>query len=186
MLAYHCNLLYIFRFCHDNIVTCSRDGSAIIWIPRSRRSHVSSLNKITIESCYILFLEDILLHFVIQKYFGHLCGMCSFIFFPCQICKSFSSLFLFQGKVGRWTRAYHLKVPPPPLPPQPPRGGPRQRFLPTPRGVNMIVWSLDNRFVLAAIMGNVLAKRRSCTQIYMVYLHSKMMAPCTQISQGGT
>ncbi|XP_075639920.1 uncharacterized protein LOC142611701 isoform X1 [Castanea sativa] len=82
-------------FCHDNIVTCSRDGSAIIWVPRPRRSH---------------------------------------------------------GKVGRWTRAYHLKVPPPPLPPQPPRGGPRQRFLPTPRGVNMIVWSLDNRFVLAAIM----------------------------------
>ncbi|VVA25341.1 PREDICTED: bromodomain and WD [Prunus dulcis] len=82
-------------FCHNNIVTCSRDGSAIIWVPRSHRSH---------------------------------------------------------GKVGRWTRAYHLKVPPPPLPPQPPRGGPRQRFLPTPRGVNMIVWSLDNRFVLAAIM----------------------------------
>ncbi|KAG5555237.1 hypothetical protein RHGRI_012690 [Rhododendron griersonianum] len=80
---------------HDNIVTCSRDGSAIIWIPRSRRSH---------------------------------------------------------GKAGRWTRAYHLKVPPPPMPPQPPRGGPRQRILPTPRGVNMIVWSLDNRFVLAAIM----------------------------------
>ncbi|KAG0501737.1 hypothetical protein HPP92_001809 [Vanilla planifolia] len=83
-------------FTHDNIVTCSRDGSAIIWIPRSRRSH---------------------------------------------------------GKAGRWTRAYHLKVPPPPMPPQPPRGGPRQRFQPTPRGVNMIVWSLDNRFVLAAIMG---------------------------------
>ncbi|XP_010259313.1 PREDICTED: bromodomain and WD repeat-containing protein 1 [Nelumbo nucifera] len=82
-------------FSHDNIVTCSRDGSAIIWVPRSRRSH---------------------------------------------------------GKAGRWTRAYHLKVPPPPMPPQPPRGGPRQRFLPTPRGVNMIVWSLDNRFVLAAIM----------------------------------
>lgn len=67
------------------------------------------------------------------------------------------SLFLFQGKVGRWTRAYHLKVPPPPMPPQPPRGGPRQRILPTPRGVNMIVWSLDNRFVLAAIMGMLLA-----------------------------
>ncbi|CAA6673220.1 unnamed protein product [Spirodela intermedia] len=82
-------------FTHDNIVTCSRDGSAIIWIPRSRRSH---------------------------------------------------------GKVGRWTRAYHLRVPPPPVPPQPPRGGPRQRLQPTPRGVNMIVWSLDNRFVLAAIM----------------------------------
>lgn len=61
-----------------------------------------------------------------------------------------------QGKVGRWIRAYHLKVPPPPMPPQPPRGGPRQRFLPTPRGVNMIVWSLDNRFVLAAIMGMLL------------------------------
>ncbi|CAN8265504.1 unnamed protein product [Cochlearia groenlandica] len=82
-------------FCHDNIVTCSRDGSAIIWIPRSRRSH---------------------------------------------------------GKSYRWTRAYHLKVPPSPMPPQPPRGGPRQRILPTPRGVNMIAWSLDNRFVLAAIM----------------------------------
>jgi PH-interacting protein len=37
--------------------------------------------------------------------------------------------------------------------PQVPRGGPRQRYQPTPRGVNMIVWSLDNRFVLAAIMG---------------------------------
>ncbi|KAK4406935.1 Bromodomain and WD repeat-containing protein 1 [Sesamum angolense] len=49
-------------FNHDNIVTCSRDGSAIIWVPRSRRYH---------------------------------------------------------GKVGRWVRAYHLKVPPPPMPPQP-------------------------------------------------------------------
>ncbi|XP_074316032.1 uncharacterized protein LOC141652459 [Silene latifolia] len=82
-------------FTHDNIVTCSRDGSAIIWGSRSRRSH---------------------------------------------------------GKIGRWTKAYHLKVPSPPLPPQPPRGGPRRRILPTPRGVNMIMWSLDNRFVLAAIM----------------------------------
>ncbi|GKG06837.1 PH-interacting protein, partial [Tanacetum coccineum] len=82
---------------YDNIVTCSRDGSAIIWITKSRKSH---------------------------------------------------------GKAGRWIRAYHLKVPPPPMPPQPRRGGPRQRFLPTPRGVNMIVWSLDNRFVLAAIMDN--------------------------------
>ena len=60
---------------------------------------------------------------------------------------------LFQVKAARWTQAYHLKVPPPPMPPQPPRGGPRQRILPTPRGVSMIVWSLDNRFVLAAIMG---------------------------------
>ncbi|KAL6505075.1 hypothetical protein OROGR_024892 [Orobanche gracilis] len=61
---------------------------------------------------------------------------------------------LYHGKVGRWVKAYHLKVPPPPMPPQPTRGGPRQRYLPTPRGVNMIVWSLDNRFVLAAIMDN--------------------------------
>ncbi|XP_042411336.1 bromodomain and WD repeat-containing protein 1-like isoform X1 [Zingiber officinale] len=81
-------------FTHDHLVTCSRDGSAIIWVPRSRRSH---------------------------------------------------------GKVGRWTRAYHLRVPMPPMPAQP-RGGPRQRYQPTPRGVNMIVWSLDNRYVLAAIM----------------------------------
>ncbi|XP_055818057.1 uncharacterized protein LOC129887122 isoform X1 [Solanum dulcamara] len=84
-------------FSHDNIVTCSRDGSAIIWTPKPRKSS--------------------------------------------------------HGKLGRsWGKAYHLKVPPPPMPPQPPRGGPRQRFRPTPRGVNMIVWSLDNRFVLAAIM----------------------------------
>eukprot|EP00257_Ricinus_communis_P025733 XP_025013147.1 bromodomain and WD repeat-containing protein 1 [Ricinus communis] len=82
-------------FSHDNIVTCSRDGSAMIWVPKSRRSH---------------------------------------------------------GKAGRWTRLYQLKIPAPPVPPQPPRGGPRQRILPTPRGVNMIIWSLDNRFVLAAVM----------------------------------
>lgn len=82
-------------FSHDSIVTCSRDGSAIIWIPKSRRSH---------------------------------------------------------SKIVRWVQSYHLKVPPPPMPAQPPRGGPRQRLLTTPRGVNMIVWSLDDRFVLAAIM----------------------------------
>jgi PH-interacting protein len=83
-------------FGHASIVTCSRDGSAIIWTPRPRKYH---------------------------------------------------------GKVGRWVKAYHLRVPPPPMPPPAPRGnGPRQRLLPTPRGVNMIVWSLDNRFVLAAIM----------------------------------
>lgn len=83
----------------DSIVTCSRDGSAIIWICKSRRK---------------------------------------------------------TARYSHWSKAYHLRVPPPPMPPHPPRGGgPRQRFLPTPRGVNMIVWSLDNRFVLAAIMGYV-------------------------------
>ncbi|CAL9209677.1 unnamed protein product, partial [Musa hybrid cultivar] len=30
-------------FTHDNLVTCSRDGSAIIWIPRSRQSHVRQI-----------------------------------------------------------------------------------------------------------------------------------------------
>jgi hypothetical protein len=54
------------------------------------------------------------------------------------------------------------------MPPQPPRGGPRQRILPTPRGVNMIVWSLDNRFVLAAIMGIVyFTDKYSCTHSWM-------------------
>lgn len=48
------------------------------------------------------------------------------------------------------------------MPPQPPRGGPRQRLLPTPRGVNMIVWSLDNRFVLAAIMGKIVWSLNNC------------------------
>lgn len=76
----------------------------------------------------------------------------------------------FQGKVGRWIRAYHLKVPPPPLPPQPPRGGPRKRLLPTPRGVNMIVWSLDNRFVLAAIMGNVLVQINRYNGVLWCYM----------------
>ncbi|KAI5067562.1 hypothetical protein GOP47_0018090 [Adiantum capillus-veneris] len=80
----------------DSIVTCSRDGSAIIWICKPRKK---------------------------------------------------------TARYSHWSKAYHLRVPPPPMPPHPPRGGgPRQRFLPTPRGVNMIVWSLDNRFVLAAIM----------------------------------
>ncbi|KAL9299483.1 hypothetical protein AtEden1_Chr2g0233011 [Arabidopsis thaliana] len=36
------------RFSYDNIVTCSSDGSAIIWIPRSRSSPVTSdFDKIT-------------------------------------------------------------------------------------------------------------------------------------------
>nr|GEW41842.1 bromodomain and WD repeat-containing protein 3 isoform X1 [Tanacetum cinerariifolium] len=52
-------------FTHDNIVTCSRDGSAIIWVPKSLRSH---------------------------------------------------------GRIGQWTRAYHLKVPLPLMPPQQPIG----------------------------------------------------------------
>jgi hypothetical protein len=60
------------------------------------------------------------------------------------------------------------------MPPQPPRpGGPRQRLLPTPRGVNMIVWSLDNRFVLAAIMG----KFDVC---YLVYLISTYISALAQ------
>ncbi|KAK1291482.1 hypothetical protein QJS10_CPB17g00905 [Acorus calamus] len=32
-----------FRFSHDNIITCSRDGSAIIWVPRFRKSHFVSI-----------------------------------------------------------------------------------------------------------------------------------------------
>jgi len=76
--------------------------------------------------------------------------------------------FFLKGKAGRWIRHYHLKVPPPPMPTQPPRGGPRQRILPTPRGVNMIAWSLDNRFVLAAIMGNAsFFYKFSCTYLWM-------------------
>ena len=53
------------------------------------------------------------------------------------------------------------------MPLHPPRGGgPRQRFLPTPRGVNMIVWSLDNRFVLAAIMGKYYLQIFPCAISY--------------------
>ncbi|CAK7326373.1 unnamed protein product [Dovyalis caffra] len=112
-------------YSHDSIVTCSRDGSAIIWIPKSRRSHVNDLYL-----CYPSLPHG---------------------FLSSQGSES-RSITSYEGKAGRWIRHYHLKVPPPPMPPQPPRGGPRQRILPTPRGVNMIVWSLDNRFVLAAIM----------------------------------
>jgi hypothetical protein len=48
-------------FCHDNIVTCSRDGSAIIWIPRLRRSHVTfSFAKIT--ATLIVYLHIVYFH----------------------------------------------------------------------------------------------------------------------------
>lgn len=90
---------------------------------------------------------------------GTMRGVLTNLLLPKMEC--FTSVSMFQVKACRWTRAYHLKVPPPPMPPQPPRGGPRQRILPTPRGVNMIIWSLDNRFVLAAIMGKCLLFRSS-------------------------
>nr|GEY63383.1 hypothetical protein [Tanacetum cinerariifolium] len=70
----------------------------------------------------------------------------------CNLTMMIRSNRIMRWILGRWTRAYHLKVPPPPMPPQQPREGPCQRILPIPRGVNMIVWSLDNRFILAAIM----------------------------------
>ncbi|CAK7348421.1 unnamed protein product [Dovyalis caffra] len=81
-------------FCHDKIVTCSRDGSAIIWRPISRRSHVRKI---------------------------------------CTLDNVLSS----ESSTSSTTSTTSS-------------GGPRQRILPTPRGVNMIVWSLDKRFVLAA------------------------------------
>lgn len=62
-------------------------------------------------------------------------------------------------EVKHWKKAFHLKVPNPPLPPQLSRGGGARKSAPTLPGVNMIVWSLDNRFVLA-IMGTIL--RTSC------------------------
>ena len=60
------------------------------------------------------------------------------------------------------------------MPPQPPRGGPRQRLLPTPRGVNMIVWSLDNRFVLAAIMGTEFTINLNVSLKENVFLSQKL------------
>lgn len=64
------------------------------------------------------------------------------------------------------------------MPPQPPRGGPRQRILPTPRGVNMISWSLDNRFVLAAIMGKLLLVYKRKT----MQCHTQSMKRFIQLS----
>lgn len=50
-------LFMLSRFTHDNIVTCSRDGSAIIWIPRSRRSHVSPTDQMKCHCfCILTFL----------------------------------------------------------------------------------------------------------------------------------
>lgn len=62
------------------------------------------------------------------------------------------------------------------MPPQPSRGGPRQRILPTPRGVNMIIWSLDNRFVLAAIMGDLFISP------FHVYIISSVLIPMHNIN----
>jgi len=55
--------LCIFRYSHDNIVTCSRDGSAIIWVPRSRRSHVSP---------FIVFYHWTMVYFVLEDIFSPL------------------------------------------------------------------------------------------------------------------
>ncbi|MCH83120.1 bromodomain and WD repeat-containing protein 3-like [Trifolium medium] len=40
------------RYSHDNIVTCSRDGSAIIWVPRSRRSHFNLSPMLLCKLCF--------------------------------------------------------------------------------------------------------------------------------------
>ncbi|GBG59276.1 hypothetical protein CBR_g32291 [Chara braunii] len=93
-------------FVKQHIVTCSKDGSAIIWRLR-------------------------------PKYH--------------------------KAKRGAWVKGYHLKVPPPPIAPNLSCvGGARKRLLPTPRGVNMVVWSLDNQFVLAAIMDCRICVWRAC------------------------
>jgi len=56
-----------------------------------------------------------------------------------------------DGKVERWQKAYQLRIPSPPMSPHgPPQGnGPPHQV---PLGVNMIVWSLDTCFILAAIV----------------------------------
>jgi PH-interacting protein len=56
-----------------------------------------------------------------------------------------------DGKVERWQKAYQLQIPSPPMSPHgPPQGnGPPHQV---PLGVNMIVWSLDTCFILAAIV----------------------------------
>ncbi|KAL2239051.1 UNVERIFIED_CONTAM: Bromodomain and WD repeat-containing protein 1 [Sesamum indicum] len=111
--------------------------------------HINYTASICFTSCAGLIMTTLLpVHVMAVQLFGYLDqGDIMLVLLALKI-------LVLNGKVGRWVRAYHLKVPPPPMPPQPPRGGPRQRFLPTPRGVNMIIWSLDNRFVLAAIMDN--------------------------------
>eukprot|EP00850_Spirogloea_muscicola_P004989 SM000022S07203 [mRNA] locus=s22:504694:512564:+ [translate_table: standard] len=81
------------RTAADNIVTCSRDGTAIIWMPRARPKH--------------------------------------------------------HHKGRAWVKAYHLKVP---LPSPAKTGGSRAKLQAIPCGVNVMTWSLDNRFVMAAIM----------------------------------
>lgn len=57
---------YISRLNHDNIVTCSRDGSAIIWIPRSRRSHVSLSNSFLLQMLSTFFPKVISTYFILQ------------------------------------------------------------------------------------------------------------------------
>jgi hypothetical protein len=62
-------------------------------------------------------------------------------------------LFLFcTGQGGKVTKGLQLQIPPPPMSPhESPQGnGPPHHV---PLGVNMIVWSLDTCFILAAIVG---------------------------------
>lgn len=60
-----------------------------------------------------------------------------------------------NSEAGRWEKAFHLTAAPHPVPSESPRSeGRKQRsLLRKRRGINIIVWSLDRRFLLGAIRG---------------------------------
>jgi len=88
-----------------------------------------------------------------------------------KVCTWSSLIYCFfsvQGKVERWQKAYQLRIPSPPMSPHgPPQGnGPPHQV---PLGVNMIVWSLDTCFILAAIVGeDFLACTMKCHKDCMI------------------
>ena len=78
-LTYRLNFM-ILRFCHDKIVTCSRDGSAIIWRPISRRSHVSSFEVVSHYGFQCVVWRHILNVSIFMNLGRIICTFCSPMF----------------------------------------------------------------------------------------------------------
>jgi hypothetical protein len=173
---------------HDSIITCLRDGSAINWMsPTSdvslMRCHnynqcclehqimlknfswVSLLSSATLT--VVVNVSDTLLPVLAKVWFKQWQSGCGLV----KVCTWSSLIYCFfsvQDKVERWQKAYQLQISPLPMSPhEPPQGnGPPHHV---PLGVNMIVWSLDTCYILAAIAGeDFLACTMKCQKDCMI------------------